>query len=142
MAKLFTVDQDILDIANLLRESGVPFKFGCDEGEFQEFIKIAKEKFPDKPYYVVRDWVLWDIQMDEPDSSDSEVTLANDVVLHARFLIEDSYGAGCYGHYRISTPLLEMLDPCFFVTRNSVYILAGIGSRKPAKSKDLDALYF
>lgn len=85
-----------------------------------------------------RQWVLYDIKTEE--SEDSEFSSTNYVVVHVKFFIEDSYGINCFGHYRISTPLLEILIPCVF-TRNSAYILTGSGSRKTANSKDVDALY-
>lgn len=141
MAKIVSCDQEILDIAKLLREPGIAFDFGCREDKSQNFVEIAKIKFPSKPYYLVRDWVLWDVQTDELELENFEVKMTNDVVVHAKFLIEDSFGSNCYGHYRISTPLVEMIAPCFFVTRNSVYILTGSGSRKAANAKDVDAFY-
>jgi proteasome assembly chaperone (PAC2) family protein len=137
-----TIDQSILDVASLLRDPGAAFEFGCHECDSENFIQLAKEKYPGKPYCLVRDWVVWDVRINESDMKAFEANSIKPIVVHAKFVIDDQTGRACYGHYRISTPLVEMSEPCFFVTRNTVYILTGRGTRKSVNEKDVTAFFY
>lgn len=137
-----TIDESILDVERLLREPGAPFEFGCHEIDSEKFTQIAMERYPSKPYCLVRDWVVWDMRIDDSELKAFEADSIKPVFVHAKFVIEDQTGRARYGYYRISTPLVEISEPCFFVTRNTVYILAGSGTRKAVDSKDVSALFF
>jgi hypothetical protein len=137
-----TIDESILEVDRLLRDPGSAFEFGCPESDFEKFIQIAMEKYPGKPYCVVRDWVVWDIRTSVAEMKMFDANSIKPVMVHAKFVIDDKTGRLSYGHYRISTPLVEMTDPCFFVTRNTVYILAGRGTRKPVNARDITAVFY
>lgn len=128
--------------AELLREPGEPFEFGIDEGASEKFVKIAATKFPDKPYCVVRDWVFWDVRVTDEEAKAFKVMGFQPIFLHAKFVIFDETGSAAYGHFRMSTPLVTLCEPCFFVTRNTVYILTGAGTRKPAEQKTVLSFYY
>lgn len=137
-----TIDQSILGVASLLRDPGVAFEFGCHESDSKNYIQLATEKYPGKPYCLVRDWVLWDIRTNDAEMKMFEANSVKPVIVHAKFVIDDQTERTKYGHYRISKPLVEMANPCFFVTRNTVYILSGSGTRKAVDAKDVAAVYF
>ena len=137
-----TIDQGILGVASLLRDPGVVFEFGCHESDSKNYIQLATEKFPGKPYCLVRDWVVWDVRTSDSEMKMFDANSIKPVMVHAKFVIHDQTGRVRRGDYRISRPLVEMFDPCFFVTQNTVYILAGRGTRKMVNAKDVNAVYF
>ncbi len=137
-----TIDESILDVEALLREPGINFEFGCHESDSQKYIELATQKYPHKPYCLAKDWVVWDVEVSDEEKKEFEANGIQPVVVHVKFVLEDPTGRTVRGDYRISTPLIEMSEPCYFVTHNTVYILEGTGTRKTANAKDVCALYY
>jgi hypothetical protein len=131
----------IQDIADLLHEPGTFFEFGCNESEIPQFVEISKQKFGRKKYCAVKDWTVWDLNINE----DGVRLLANHGVmpsiLYAKYVIDDSAGRFSIGNYVMSTPLVELADGCFFITRNTVYILVGDGTRKIVNPDLVSSVY-
>jgi proteasome assembly chaperone (PAC2) family protein len=142
LQQMSTIDQSVRDVASLLNDPGSFYEFGCHERDFEKFIQLSTEKYPGKPYCLVRDWVLWDVKTNDAEMKMFEENSIKPVIVHARCVIEDQTGRTSYGHYRISTPLVEMIEPCFFVTRNTVYLLAGSGTRKTVNARDVTAVFY
>lgn len=136
-----TIDENIQEVGRLLHEPGSAFEFGCLDTDSEKFIQLAIERYPGKPYCLVRDWVVWDVGVNDAELKQFEADSIKPIFLHAKFVINDQTGRARYGYYRISTPLVEISEPCFFVTRNTVYILAGSGTRKEVDVKEVNALF-
>lgn len=136
------IDSEIQSISSLIYEPGEPFEFGCDVSEASAFIELAEKKFPDKPYCVAKDWVIWNAIVTEQQRQALGAISIQPVFVYVNFVIEDEYGHLNRGNYRRSTALVEMLQPCFFVTRNTIYILTGPGTRKDVNLKDVFSIYF
>lgn len=135
-------DPIIQACAEFLREPGELFEFGIDECESEKYVQIAANKFPGKPYCLVRDWVLWDVRVTNREVEAFKAMGIQPIFLHAKFVIFDETGRAERGYYRMSTPLVTLGDPCFFVTKNTVYILTGEGTRKPADQDAVLAFYY
>lgn len=135
------IDDSVRSIAALLHDPGVLFEYGCAECDAEKFVNSAKEKYPDKSFCVAKKWVIWDVQVSDKQRKIFEALSLEPIVVHVDFVIEDEFGRANYGNFRISTPLVEMSEPCFFVTRNTVYILVGEGTRKAAAEQDVIALF-
>lgn len=136
------IDSEIQSIASLIYEPGEYFEFGCDEDDASKFVKVANEMFPDKPYCVARGWVIWDAIVTEEQRQALKTINIQPVFVYVNFVIEDEYGHLNRGHFRRSTALVEMVQPCFFITRNTVYVLVGPGTRKDVNHTDVFAVYF
>lgn len=134
------MDVDVL--AKLLSDPGESFEFGIEECNAEKYIQIAAQWFPEKPYCLVRNWVLWDLIVTEREAEGFKVMGFQPIILHAKFVVFDETGRAEHGYFRMSTPLVTLREPCFFVTKNTVYILTGEGTRKLVDQKSVMSFYY
>lgn len=94
----------------------------------QEAIQLTREKFPDRSFCVVNEWV-W-IDFDAPDVVIEE--LAEQGKKPAMLLVFDvvfDSSTTSKSHWFRSTPLIDFTEAMFFQTENKLYVLVGHGRR-------------
>ncbi|WP_057434205.1 MULTISPECIES: DUF6957 family protein [Pseudomonas] len=101
-----------------------------------ELIEFAASRYVNKPYCVVRQWMIIDVLMSAKKTHEIEQLGMHPSVLYAANIIHDSRGRFSAGNWVLSTYKVSFRN-CFFETRNTLYILAGRGFRKSAS---LDAV--
>lgn len=136
------MNEELQAIENLLTAPGEPFKFGIKEDEAEKYIQIAMAEYGYKPYCVIKNWVIWDLVVTEEETKTFSAMNIQPHYLHAKFVIYDSTWMTKEGDYRISTPLVTLHEPCFFVTRNTVYICIGGGTRKAASREQVMSFFY
>lgn len=126
-----TVNYEVMleQLSQLLNEQGDYCDFGCSEDLVDEMIIRAKELFPTKPYCAVARWSWADIEVDsELAGAIREAGLKPSFIYSSR-LISDEKNRW-EKEICIRTSLLaDFQPPCFFCSRNTVYILCGTGVR-------------
>lgn len=125
-------------ISSLLYAPGVPMT-GYEISD-EDAIKSIRERFSDRPYCLVRNWIWIDI--DISDSVRDEVLRAGrqPVMLYAHEVVFDSLGRFRRGDWVRSSPLVSFFDDCFFQTHNTLYVLLGTGERKRAEPSVISSI--
>ncbi|SEJ95506.1 hypothetical protein [Pseudomonas sp. NFR16] len=97
--------------------------------ELEEAIRVTQEKFPDRSFCIVDEWVWLDL--DAPDLVVEELALEGmqPIMLLVFNVLFDS-STNSKSHWFRSTPLLRFTDEMFFQTQNKLYVLLGHGRRK------------
>lgn len=132
----------LFEITSLLREDGEPFEFGCNEDEVERLKRISVDRYPDRRYRVVKNWVLWDLDGDDESKSIYNERGFQPTMLYAKNVVFDSSRKLDVGDFARSTPLQKLDEGCFFVTANTVYICLGPGTRKTVAPQLVKAVYF
>ncbi len=99
------------------------------EGEELELVREAQQRFPGKPYCLVRKWILIDITTDGVERSSDGLPL---MVIFAHEVVKDSRARFSPGHWVRTTYAVSQVHPCMFETKSTVYLLLGHGVRKQA----------
>ncbi|PKH08187.1 hypothetical protein [Moritella sp. Urea-trap-13] len=100
--------------------------FGCDVSEVQQRIDDAYSLFFGKAICVVTDWVWIDIELTKEEMR----RFPNDLkpmLLFADTILRDSPNRGI--DWVITSMLSEYRHPGLFVTRNTCYVIVGLGLR-------------
>lgn len=97
--------------------------------ELEEAIRLTRDKFPDRSFCVVKEWVWLDL--DAPDLVVEELAAQGKkpVMLLVFDVLFDS-STSSKSHWFRSTPLMDFTDDMFFHTANKLYVLLGNGRRK------------
>lgn len=115
----------------LLNTQGQYCDYGCSEENVRQMITYAKKLFPNKPYCVVAQWCWADVDL-KGDSSLAEGMRHRDILpcfIYATQILHDEAN-----RWSMNTPvrtslLVSFHHHCIFVTRNTSYILLGLGVR-------------
>ncbi|OYQ23347.1 DUF6957 family protein [Pseudomonas mandelii] len=109
---------------------------GLDDSEL---IELATEIFSDKPFCIVRQWMLLDVML--PDSRDKEIKAQGleATILYAQTMVFDSNNKHQPGD-SILSDFQSDFEGCFFESKDKLYILAGRGARKHASLPAVKAL--
>ncbi|RZO09559.1 hypothetical protein EKG40_08255 [Pseudomonas moorei] len=94
-----------------------------------ELIRLTQEAYPSKPYCIVRNWMLLDVMLSERLRKEITVGGQQPVVLYAQNVVKDS-GGRRQPDDSVCTSFQVFFDDCFFETKDTLFILAGRGSRK------------
>lgn len=105
----------------------------------EELIRLTRETFPSKPYCIVRNWMLLDVMLSEPMRKELKAIGQQPVVLYAQCVISDSSGRKAPGE-NVCTMFQDFFDDCFFESGDTLFILAGRGSRKHTNLRAVAAL--
>lgn len=116
-------------IDSTLNTPGEDTSYGCTENTIDIMKARCLEKFPDKPFRVVKSWTIWDL------THNDEVIAT---VLYVRNVLEDPTLKFAPGNWVKSTRLISLADDALFETPNTVYIMVGDGDRKRVAAE----LYF
>ena len=104
-----------------------------------ELIRLSREVFPSKPYCIVRNWMLLDVILSEPLRKELKARGQQPVVLYAQSVISHSSGTKAPGQ-SVCTSFQDFFDDGFFESDETLYILAGRGSRKHTNLRAIAAL--
>lgn len=137
-----SLDEIVRDLTGMLYDEGDACDFGVDESNLAGMIELAGVRHPDKPIRAVKDWVWWDL--DITDEQKDQFTAQNLIpsIIFATHLISDSSGCFSIGWNVKTTELVVFEENCLFVTRRTVYILVGKGSRKLVELSMARSIFF
>jgi hypothetical protein len=107
----------------------------------EEAVARARERFPGKPFCLVRDWIWIDMSMPDAVRAELERTARQPAMLYAHQVILDSAWRFAPGDWVRSSFLVAFTDDCFFETENSVYVLLGNGVRKTAELSTVNKVF-
>lgn len=101
-------------------------------GPQEELIGLAEQAFPGKPFCLVKQWIIADLQLTqaEQDRLASMGLLPKAVYSHE--VVQDSRRRFAPGHWVRTNFGISHDHPCMFETKSTVYLLLGDGVRKPA----------
>lgn len=118
------------EIDNFLSEKGEPSSLGCNESDLKKLIALCEEKYPDKGICTVKNWSVVDIEYDDESKAWFHAKGLHPTVLHTNHVICDANQRWRPGSFATSSLLVSMEENCFFVTKNTVYLLVGPGHHK------------
>lgn len=98
----------------------------------EETMQWARERFREGGYCIVRGWVWHDFSMLEDFSSEVLQDHLQPLILGANYVVFDSAGRFDPGNWVRTSPLRSFSEGFIFETRNTAYVLLGIGYRKVA----------
>lgn len=104
-----------------------------------ELIKLAADTFGEKPFCIVRGWMLLDVML--PDFQEREIKAQSleATVLYAQAVMFDSSNKLKPGDSVLSDFQIDF-EECIFESKGVLYILAGRGARKHASAPAVEAL--
>lgn len=115
--------------SRILSGDGDPSDLGC-HGTVGELLARSNEIFPDVPVCVVSDWVWIDICMSVEMTTRLRSTRnLQPAVLYSESVKFDEKGRFGPGSVVRSSLLTDFRPPCFFRTRNTLYVMQGRGVR-------------
>jgi hypothetical protein len=115
-------------ISGFLNEPGDPL-MGLDMTE-GEAIALVKQHFPDKPYCVVANWMLVELDVDEVSLKAIKRLGSRPYLIYSHNVLQDSAGRFYRGEWVRSTLQVSFTQGGLFETVNTVYVLLGQGCRK------------
>jgi len=127
------LENEIALLANVFYGEGEPTEFGCHESEIALMKEYVESLEPYKPYCVVANWKLWDIQAPIIQSGEHPPVL----VVKADQIIEDEMNRFPPGGWVRSTEIKEVHKKCIFRTINTSYILVGSGTKLSVDLEDV-----
>lgn len=122
-------DPLIVQMSRLVRGDGDPCDFGCSQNDVPKMILLGKQLFPTKPYRVVSHWCWADLELNDSLAEKVKEQGMQPSFVYADKIIEDETATWDKGLAIKTTLLVEFCHNCLFVTRNTIYILVGAGSR-------------
>jgi hypothetical protein len=130
---------DLNAVTDLLHGEGATM-LGHELAE-EKAVARVRERFPSKPFCLVRDWIWIDLTMPDSVRAALERSARQPVMLYAHQVVLDSRCRFSPGDWVRSTPLVAFTDDCFFETENSVYVLLGNGVRKTAELTTVNKVF-
>ncbi|MGF6458112.1 DUF6957 family protein [Pseudomonas frederiksbergensis] len=102
------------------------------QGTPDQLINLAEQTFPRKPFCLVRQWIIAELQLkyDEQQKLTSMGILP--AVVYAHEVVRDSRHRFQPGQWVRTNFGISHEHPCMFETKSTVYLLLGDGSRKQA----------
>ena len=101
----------------------------------------AVERFPKKPYCLVRDWTIFRIEVTPDELSKVHAVGQLPMILFAHNVAEDSQGRFERGDWVRSSMCTGFHDGVVFETRNTIYVLIGSGYEQPATLKEVFSFF-
>lgn len=98
---------------------------------------LVSQRFPRKPYCLIRDWTIFHIEVTADELSKVHATGQLPMVVFAHSVAEDSQGRFERGDWVRSTMCTSLNEGVLFETRNTVYALIGPGHEQPATLKEV-----
>jgi len=121
---------DCKAVTELLYGHGIPM-LGHELSNEQAIASVS-QRFGHTPYCLVRQWIWIDLVMPDAVLEELKRSGRQPAMLYAHEVVLDSQRRFQPGDWVRSTPLRSFTDGCFFQTRNTVYVLMGLGARKSA----------
>ncbi|MGU9849507.1 DUF6957 family protein [Pseudomonas koreensis] len=102
-------------------------------GEQEEIIVLAERTFPGKPFCLVKQWIIADLQLIQDEQRKLSSMGILPTVVYAHEVVLDSRRRFSPGHWVRTNFGISHDHPCMFETKSTVYLLLGDGVRKPAE---------
>ncbi len=112
-------------VHNMLAAEATPLS--GSELSTDDAIRLAETEFPDKPWCLVRNWVIYGLP-EESFTAYAGRGLKPEMV-YADFIVYDKQHRWSVGQWVRSSPLKSFTHECLFETENTVYVLLGEGYR-------------
>jgi hypothetical protein len=119
------------EISGFLNDPGEPL-MGLDMTE-GEAIEWVKRHFPDKPYCVVANWMLINLDVDEISSRAIKRMGCEPCMVYAHKVLQDSRVRFRRDDWVRSTLQMSFTQGGLFETVNTVYVLLGQGCTKVSR---------
>lgn len=107
--------------------------------EDDELIELATVTFTEKPFCIVRQWMLLDVMLPEFQEQEVKAQDLEATVLYAQAVVFDSNNKLQPGDSVLSDFQSDFED-CIFESKDVLYILAGRGARKHVSAPAVEAL--
>lgn len=101
-------------------------------GAQEELIALAEQTFPGKPFCLVKQWIIADLQLTQDEQKKLSSMGILPTVVYAHEVVRDSQHRFPPGHWVRTNFGISHDHPCMFETKSTVYLLLGDGLRKPA----------
>ncbi|NRH26059.1 hypothetical protein [Pseudomonas sp. MS19] len=95
-----------------------------------EAIEWASERFPDSNFCLVREWVWHEFLFPDDVASELRMQQIQPVMIRANYVVFDSADRFDQGNWVQSSGLRSFSEGFIFQTRNTAYLLLGLGYRK------------
>ena len=102
------------------------------QGTQDELIALAAKTFPGKAFCVVKQWILIDLTVTPAEKEKLTGLGLLPATLFAHEIVLDSKGRFQPSMWVRSNFGVSFTDGCMFETKNTVYLLLGVGLRKEA----------
>ena len=107
----------------------------------EEALELVKIHFPTKPYCIVEQWQLLELELTAEETANVKSTGQLPLFLFAHRVLEDSGGRFERGYFVRSSMCKSFVDGVLFETRNTVYVLVGPGHKKFASLRDVFSIF-
>lgn len=104
-----------------------------------ELIELAADTFIEKPFCIVRGWMLLDVMLPEFQEQEVKAQGLEATVLYAQAVMFDSSNKLKPGDSVLSD-FQSDFEACIFESKDMLYILAGRGARKHVSAPAVEAL--
>jgi len=101
-------------------------------GAHEELIALVEQTFPGKPFCLVKQWIIADLQLTQAEQDRLASMGLLPKAVYAHEVVEDSRRRFAPGHWVRTNFGISHDHPCMFETKSTVYLLLGDGVRKPA----------
>lgn len=114
-------------------------EFGCANSEIFDRITLARKNNPNKGICVVRNWMILDCVYGDVPGAGSRISRNKKTssLLYGGYVLFDLPQRFPDGRRILTSPLIALEPPAFFITLNTVYLLVGHGSRKKIKARTI-----
>lgn len=101
-------------------------------GKREELIALSAKAFPGKAFCVVRRWILIDLTVNTDEKEKLTGLGLLPTTLYAHEVVFDSRNRFQPGMWVRSNFGVSFTEGCMFETKNTVYLLSGVGQKKTA----------
>ncbi|NVZ75195.1 hypothetical protein HX859_09890 [Pseudomonas gingeri] len=122
-------------LAQLIGGQGETVK-GCDLST-DEAATLVQGRFPQHSFCLVQDWAILDLETTYEELEALHSRSLEPVLIYALHVVHDSRGRFNPGDWLRSSFQLSYEEPGFFLTKNTVYVLLGKGTRQQITVQDL-----
>ena len=130
------------DMVDILYRKGAICDFGINESLLQVTVELACTRYPGKAVRAIKQWVWWDLDVSAKARRQYEASGIQPAIMFSTYLVWDSGDRWSEGWNVKTTALVSFEENCFFITRNTVYILVGNGYRKTVDPQLAASVYF
>lgn len=129
---------NLKQLAAFFDRQHVPME-GCSLSADEAAI-AAHEKFASRPFCLINEWTILDLQLGELEVGNLRLRGLEPVMVYASCVVLDSRGRYQPGDWVRSSFQTSHEAQGFFITKNTVYVLIGNGKRQEISVDDLRAL--
>jgi hypothetical protein len=104
-----------------------------------ELIELATDTFGEKPFCIVRRWMLLDVMLPESQEREIKTQGLEATLLYAQAAVFDSQNKLQPGD-SILSDFQRAFDGCIFESKHTIFILAGRGARKHVSLPAVEAI--